>query len=370
MSDELQQIPLADKLREHGAKMTDFGGFEMPVQFAGVTEEHHAVRQRVGLFDISHMGEIEIRGGEGTDAIDALDHLITNNAHAVEVGQGQYTAMCNEEGGVIDDLVWFRLDEKRALAVVNAACREKDLEQFEGQMGHHDDMEIVDRSDEMVLLALQGPQAEPLLQELTDIELEEIGFYRCREGNVGGAAALVSRTGYTGEDGFEIYVDADHGEPVFERLMSVGEDYDLQLCGLGARDTLRLEAMLNLYGHEMDESVNPYECRMGWTVKLDHDEYFVGREALEEINREGPKRRLRGFVLQDRGVIREGYTIKIDGEPVGEITSGTYGPTVDESIGLGHVEADAADAEEATIEIRGRDVAATVTNTPFYSRED
>lgn len=367
MSEDLKKTPLADRLREHGAEMTEFGGFEVPVQFTGLTEEHQAVRNRVGLFDISHMGEVELRGEVGTDAIDAMDKLITNNAHAVEIGQGQYTAMCNEEGGIIDDLVWFRLGEHRVFAVINAACRQKDVDHIREEVEHLVDVE--NRSDEIALLALQGPKAEALLGEHTDLELGEIGFYRCREGVVGGASALVSRTGYTGEDGFEIYVDADHAEAVFDRLIDSGDEHGLALCGLGARDTLRLEAMLNLYGNEMDETVNPYECRMGWTVKLDHDANFVGRAALEDVYRDGPEKQLRGFILQGRGVIRAGYPIKLDGRRVGEITSGTYGPTVEKSIGMGRLNADVADVDEVTIEVRGRDVPATVTNSPFYSRD-
>ncbi len=363
MDDETKHVPLEDRHRELGAKMTEFGGFMMPVQFEGVTDEHQAVRNRVGLFDVSHMGEVEVRGPE---AIEMLDGLITNDASRVDDGQAQYTVMCNEEGGIVDDFVWYRLGPERALVCVNAANRQKD---FEHMTAHADgDAELVNRSDEFVQLALQGPDAEAVLGEITDADLDGLGFFRTTTAEVAGVETLVARTGYTGEDGFELYYGADQGTEVFDALLEAGDAYDLALCGLGARDTLRLEAMLNLYGQDMTEETNPFAARLGWTVKLDKETPFVGQEALEEVDERGPDRRLRGLVLEGRGVIRPDYDIYVDDQQVGRVTSGTYAPTLEESIGLGYIDADYADASEVDIEMRGRRVSARITNEPFYER--
>jgi len=363
MSDDLEQIPLEDRHRELGAEMTAFSGFSMPVQFSGITDEHHAVRDRVGLFDVSHMGEIEVRGPE---AIRVVDGLITNDALGVADGQAQYTAMCNEQGGIVDDLVWYRLADDRALLCVNAANREKN---FDHVTAHADgDAQLLNRSDDYVQLALQGPQAEALLQHLAEADLEELGLFRTVTTEVAGIETLVSRTGYTGEDGFELYYPADRAVEVFDPIVETGEDYGLAMCGLGARDTLRLEAMLNLYGQDMTEQHNPYEARLGWTVKLDKETPFVGQKALREIAEEGVDQKLRGFVLRGRGVIRPDYPIYSGDDKIGETTSGGYAPTLEESIGLGYIDADYTDESEVEIEMRGRRVSATVTDEPFYER--
>ncbi len=363
MSDETRHVPLEDRHRELGAKMTEFAGFSMPVQFEGVTDEHRAVRTNVGLFDVSHMGEVEIRGPE---AIRVVDSLITNDATRVEVGQAQYTAMCNEEGGIVDDFVWYRLGDERALICVNAANREKDFEHMRAHAAG--DAELKNRSGEFVQLAVQGPNAEDVLAELTDVDLVNLGFFRTTVGPMAGVETLISRTGYTGEDGFELYYEAGAAEEVFDALLEVGEGYEMALCGLGARDTLRLEAMLNLYGQDMTEENNPYEARLGWTVKLDEERPFVGREALAEIAATGPDKYLRGLVLEGRGVIRPDYELYVDDQKVGRVTSGTHSPTLEESIGLGYIDADHVDESEVDVEMRGRRVPARVTNEPFYER--
>lgn len=362
-TDEPRQVPLGERHRELGADMTAFGGFEMPVKYEGITEEHGAVRENVGLFDVSHMGEIEIAG---PGALRTIDGLVTNDASTVDVGQAQYTALCNEEGGIVDDLVYYRLGDERFLAVVNAANRQKDWEHMTAHA--RGDGRLEDRSDEYVQLALQGPRAEEMLSEMTELDLGEIRFYRCAEGEVAGVETLVSRTGYTGEDGFELYADSDDGIVLFDALVETGADYDMALCGLGARDTLRLEAMLNLYGQDMTEQNNPYEARLGWTVKLGKETPFVGREALRSIAERGPDKRLRGLVLEGRGVIRPDYDIYVDDQKVGRVTSGTYAPTLEESIGLGYIDSDYENASEVEIEIRSRRVPASVRDEPFYER--
>ena len=363
MSDDLKRIPLDERHRELGAKMTEFSGFSMPVQYEGLTDEHHAVRDNVGLFDVSHMGEVEVLGPE---AVDVVNGLITNDASTLTDGRAQYSAMCNEEGGIVDDLVYYRLDAERMLVCVNAANRDKDFEHMTSRA--EGDAELVDRGDDYVQLALQGPNAQTLLQELTDLDLDDIKFYRSAFGDVAGVETLVSRTGYTGEDGFELYYSSEQAFELFDALYEAGESYDMAMCGLGARDTLRLEAMLNLYGQDMTEENNPYEARLGWTVKLDKETPFVGQEALASIKEVGPSRLLRGFVLQGRGVIRPGYDIYSEDEKIGQITSGTYSPTLEESIGLGYIDAEFADESTVEIELRRRRVEASVTNDPFYKR--
>ena len=358
-----KHVPLEEYHRDHGAKMTEFGGFMMPVQFDGITDEHRAVRQNVGLFDVSHMGEVEIRGPE---AIRVANGLMTNDVSRLADGQAQYSAMCNEEGGIVDDCVYYRLDAERILVCTNAANRDKDF----AHMTEHatGEAELVDRGDDYIQLALQGPNAQELLAGLTDLELDDIKFYRSAFGEVAGVETLVSRTGYTGEDGFELYAPSDRAAELFEPLLEAGESYEMALCGLGARDTLRLEAMLNLYGQDMTEQNNPYEARLGWTVKLDKETPFVGREALRAIKDEGPDKLLRGLVLEGRGVIRPDYDLYLEDRKIGRTTSGSYAPTLEQSIGLGYIDSDFADVSEVAVEIRNRRLPARLTNEPFYKR--
>jgi aminomethyltransferase len=323
-----------------------------------------AVRNNVGLFDISHMGEIEIRGDR---AVEATNRLATNDVSTLEDGDAQYAALCNEEGGIVDDLVLYRLAEDRIFICVNAANRQKDYAHMEAHAP--DDVVVDNRSDAFVQLALQGPEAESVLEACTDLDLPSIEFYASEMGEVAGVETLVSRTGYTGEDGFELYVPAEEGDVVFDAVREAGEPHELAMCGLGARDTLRLEVMYNLYGQDMTEANNPYEARLGWIVSLDKDVSFVGEEALRRIEEEGPEKKLRGLRLLGRGVLRSGYEIYRDDRRVGTVTSGTHSPLLEESIGLGYIDAPDWDASEVEVEIRGRRVAAEVTSTPFYSSD-
>ncbi|MFW5968247.1 MAG: glycine cleavage system aminomethyltransferase GcvT [Persicimonas sp.] len=364
MSETPKHVPLEHRHEQLGARMTPFAGFSMPVKYSSIKEEHLAVRQNVGLFDVSHMGEVEVRGPE---AVRVVDGLVTNDVSSLEDGQAMYAALCNEEGGIVDDLVLYRLAEDHVLICVNASNREKD---FDHMVAHADgDAEFVQASDDYVQLALQGPNAPKVLSEITDTDLDQIRYYRSALGEVAGVETLISRTGYTGEDGFELYYGAEEAETVFDALLEAGEAYDLELCGLGARDTLRLEASYNLYGQDMDESTNPYEAGLGWIVKLDKETPFVGQRALRRIKEEGPERRLRGLILEGKGVIRHGYALFIEDEKVGEVTSGSWAPTLEESIGLGYIDSEHADAERVDVQIRKRRVAARVTKKPFYKRD-
>ncbi|MGM0557426.1 MAG: glycine cleavage system aminomethyltransferase GcvT [Myxococcota bacterium] len=364
MTDDVKSVPLESRHEKLGGRMVEFAGYRMPVQYDGIKDEHHAVRHNVGLFDVSHMGEVEVRG---PDAVTTVDSLVTNDASALVDGQAMYTVMCKPDGGIVDDMVVYRLADNHFMICVNAANREKDFAFMQEHV--RGEAELVDRSDEYVQLAVQGPNAESLLQEISEIDLSTIAFFRSRFGEVGGTRSLVARTGYTGEDGFELYIPAAEGEMVFDALLDTGSRYDLQMCGLGARDTLRLEAKLHLYGQDIDETTHPYEAGLGWVVKPDKDADFVGKEALADIKEQGVSRRLRGLVLQGRGVIRPGYEIYAGDDLVGEVTSGTYSPTLEESIGLGYIAVDHANDEIVDVDIRGRRVAAKTTRKPFYSRD-
>lgn len=363
MADEHKSVPLEHRHEELGARMTPFAGFSMPVKYSGITEEHLAVRNNVGLFDVSHMGEIEVKGA---DAIEVVDSLVTNDVSTLEDGQAQYAALCDEDGGIVDDLVLYRLAADHMLICVNASNRQKDFAHItEHATG---DAEIANTSDEYAQLALQGPNAEAVLSEITDADLGAIKYYRAAFGEVAGVRTLVSRTGYTGEDGFELYIPAGEAETIFEALLEAGQPFDMALCGLGARDTLRLESKFNLYGQDMDESTNPYEAGLSWIVKLDKSTPFVGQEALRRIKEEGPTRRLRGLVLQGKGVIRHGYELYVDDTRVGQVTSGSWAPTLEESIGLGYIDVEFADREQVEVQIRKRRVPARVTKKAFYKR--
>ena len=362
----LKRTPLYDRHRALGGKLVEFGGWEMPVQYGGIVEEHRAVRQRAGLFDVSHMGEFRV---DGPGALDLLQGLVPNNVARLAVNQALYTQILRPDGGTLDDLLIYRLGEFTYMVVVNAGTMEKDwewfLERAKGQVGYT----LVNVSDETGLVALQGPLAQSILQPLTETSLDQIKYYHCAQGTAAGVSAIISRTGYTGEDGFELYVAAGDTPQVWRALLDAGRPEGLLPAGLGARDTLRLEAGYCLYGHELTEEITPLEAGLAWTVKLEKGSDFVGRGALATEARQGLPRQLVGIELRDRGIPRAGYAILRDGARVGELTSGTYAPTLDRPIGMGYVPpAHAAPGTEVTVEIRGKPVAATIAALPFYKR--
>ena len=360
--DRLEQVPLHDRHVELGAQMVPFAGYSMPVKYDNIQDEHRAVRTSCGLFDVSHMGRVEVRGA---DAVSAVDRLVTNDVTGLDDGRALYTVMCNKEGGIIDDLVIYRLAADRLLLCINAANRRRDLEHIEAHL--KGEARLDDRSAQTLQLAVQGPEAESILSELVDGDLGSIRFFGCQHLEVAGVESLVARTGYTGEDGFELYVPADGGERIFDGLLEFRRR-GLEVCGLGSRDTLRLEAGLLLHGQDIDESTNPLEANLGWLVKFDTGQPFIGQSALEQIRQQGIERRLRGFVLQGRGVLRADYSIEVDGTRIGRLTSGTYAPTLEESIGLGYIDIDYEDVDEVDVSIRRRTVAARVVDPPFYER--
>ncbi len=344
-----------------GGRMVPFAGWEMPVQYSGIIEEHLAVRHRAGLFDVSHMGEIVI---EGAGALEALQRLVTNDVAQLEIGRGLYTPMCNPEGGVIDDLTIFRLGPARYLLIVNAATATKDLSWIET---HRGSVALRDISREMGLLALQGPAAQRTLEQLTAAPLFSMrAFDLMPEVEVAGRRVFLSRTGYTGEDGFEIGPVWDEAPAIWDALLDAGTALGLVPVGLGARDTLRLEAGFMLYGNDIDETTSPLEAPLGWTVKWEKGD-FIGRQALARQREEGPMRKLVGLTVEGRAVARHGYTLLHQGERVGAVTSGTFGPTVQRSIALGYVPRELSGSGTLVdVEIRGRPVAARVTRLPFY----
>jgi aminomethyltransferase len=340
--------------------MVDFAGWEMPVQYRGIIEEHTAVRNRAGLFDVSHMGEVEVRGA---GALDACQYVTANDVRRLTDGRAQYTLLLQPDGGIVDDVLIHRLAADRFLFCVNASNREKDVAHLRE---HVRGAEVVDRSDEYGLLALQGPRATAILAGLTALPLGTLPRFAFAEAPVAGRAALVAHTGYTGEDGWELYCAALDAPALWETLLTAGGREGLQPAGLGARDTLRLEAALPLYGHELGPETSPFEARLGWVVRMEKGD-FVGRAALVEHRRRGPRRLLVGVTLTEAGVPRAGYRVLRDGAAVGEVTSGTKSPTLGKGIALGYVEPTAsAVGAELAVEIRGRAVAATVVSLPFH----
>lgn len=346
-----------------GARMVEFAGWEMPVQYAGIVEEHRAVRAAAGLFDVSHMGEVEV---EGPGAFETVQHLVTNDTARLAIGQGMYTPMCAPHGGILDDLTVFRLGEQRFFFVVNAATTDKD---FAWIKDHTRNAAARDRSAELALLALQGPKSQAILQRVTRTDMSPLRYFHSKDGiEVAGVACLVSRTGYTGEDGFEIAPPWDAAPKVWEALMEVGRPDGLVPVGLGARDTLRLEAGYMLYGNDIDETTTPLEAPLGWTVKLDKGE-FIGRAALLQQRERGVARKLVGFEMMERAIPRPDYLLLAGGTSVGRVTSGTFGPWVNKSIGMGYAQiAYAAAGTEIAVEIRGRPARARVVRLPFYKR--
>jgi aminomethyltransferase len=357
----LKRTPLFELHREAGAKFVDFGGWEMPVQYTGIIDEHRAVRTAVGLFDVSHMGEIEVKGPR---ALDVVQRVTTNDALALDLGQVQYSTLCYPHGGIVDDLTVYRLGPEHYLLCVNAANIEKDLawivEQAQGEA------DIINTSDEIVQLALQGRQAQATLQPLCDLSLDEVRYYRSVSGRVQGIETLISRTGYTGEDGFELYCPAAAGPQLWRALLEAGAAYRIQPIGLGARDTLRLEMGYALYGNDITADTTPLQAGLGWIVKLNKGD-FVGRAALVRERRDGVKRRLVGLEMIDRGVARAHHRLLADGEVVGEVTSGTVSPSLNKSIGLGYVRTEQAKVgTPVQVDIRGKMAQARVAATPFY----
>ena len=362
--DQLKRTSLYPEHVRRGARLVAFGGWEMPVQYTGIVEEHRAVRTAAGLFDVSHMGEVEV---EGPGALETVQRLITNDAARLGPGGGLYSPMCRPDGGIVDDLTVFRTGERRYLFVVNAATTAKDLEWIRR---HAVGAEVRDRSAEIALLALQGPKAAAVLGRLTAAPVGTLAFFHMATdvtvAGVGGC--FVSRTGYTGEDGFEIGCPWAAAPRLWATLLEAGRADGLLPAGLGARDTLRLEAGYMLYGADIDETTTPLEAPLGWTVKLDKGE-FVGREALARQKREGVRRRLVGFEVLERAIPRHGYPLRAGGAPVGRVTSGTFGPWVGKSIGMGYVGVEhARPGTRLGVEIRGREVPAVVVKLPFYAR--
>ena len=357
--------------RTHKAKMVDFGGWDMPVEYSGLIAEHMAVRTGVGLFDVSHMGDIQLRG---PGSLAAVQRLLMNDASKLQVGQAHYSAMLYENGTFVDDVVLHKLSENDFLIVINAGTREKDVQWVRKQIGSMSGVHINDFSDFYTQLAIQGPKAEATLQKLTSTDLGAIKNYWFTWGQVCGCHnVLIARTGYTGEDGFEIYIPSD--EPtsgrVWGEVLAAGAEFDILPCGLGSRNTLRLEAAMALYGHEISDSINVFEAGLGRYCKLDKGAEFVGIEALQKIEaRGGPKRKLVGLEMIERGIGRDGYTVcTADGEKIGEITSGSPAPFLKKNIALAYVPVThAAVATELAVEIRGALVKAKVVPLPFYKK--
>lgn len=343
--------------------MVEFGGWEMPVQYAGIVEEHQAVRTAAGLFDVSHMGEVEVFG---PGALESVQQLITNDAARLTASQGLYTPICLPSAGIIDDVTVFRLASDRFLFVVNATRTERD---FLWIAEHAREATARDRSADLALLALQGPKAQSILGRVTTADLVRLAYFHIADGlDVAGIRCLVSRTGYTGEDGFEIACAWDAAPALWSALMEAGRPDRLVPAGLGARDTLRLEAGYMLYGNDIDETTTPLEAPLSWTVKFDK-EAFIGREALLAQRAGGPPRKLVGFEMQGRPVPRHGYALLADGRRIGQVTSGTFGPWIRRSIGMGYVErAHAQTGAPLQVEIRGRGEEARVVKLPFYRR--
>lgn len=360
----LKRTPLYDLHRELGAKLIDFGGWEMPVQYTGILEEHRAVRERVGIFDVSHMGEFNVLGA-GAEAY--LQSLTPNDIGKLSNGRIQYSAFLTEQGTFVDDLLVYRRNPKSFLLVVNAGNTPKDFAWASSHLPDGKTVRLVDRSDETALLAVQGPKAGVLLERLAADRVTDLPYYGFKTTTVRGVPALVSRTGYTGEDGFEIYLGPDGAPDVMSGLLESGRDLGAVPCGLGARDTLRLEAKMCLYGNDIDDTVTAWEADLGWIVKMNKGD-FVGREALARQKEEGVSRKLVGFEMVDRGIARHGYAAKT-ASGAGVVTSGTHSPTLGRPIGLALLPAPAgAEGTLFEVDIRGRLAAARVVPTPFYKR--
>ena len=365
----LKRTPLNAAHRRTGGRMVDFGGWDMPVQYtAGTVEEHNATRTHAGLFDVSHMGEIDVRG---PDAITFVNRLCSNDAAKLVDGQAQYSALTTPEGTVVDDLLVYRFAHDHLMLVVNASTTTKDWDWIISHQGD-EAVDLRNVSADFCQIALQGPEALRILQTLTDTPLDEIKYYHFREGKVDDVPAIISRTGYTGEDGYEVYAAADRAEQLWDKMLDAGKygtPEGVTPCGLAARNTLRLEAAMALYGHEIDETTTLLEANLGWICKLNKGD-FIGREALARQKEEGVQRRLVGFEMAERGIARDEQDVLIDGERKGRVTSGSPAPFLKKNIGLAYVPVEhAQEGQEIQIDVRGRNVGARIVPTPFYKRK-
>ncbi|MEH7546296.1 glycine cleavage system aminomethyltransferase GcvT [Neobacillus vireti] len=364
---ELKRTPLFAVYKEHGGKTIDFGGWELPVQFSSIKEEHEAVRTKAGLFDVSHMGEVEVKG---KDSLQFLQKMMTNDISKIKNGGAQYTAMCYENGGTVDDLLVYKIEDHHYLLVVNASNIEKD---YKWLLDHVEGDAFLDNlSEKTAQLALQGPLAEKVLQKLAgDTDLSQIGFFKfMQEVILNGKKVLVSRTGYTGEDGFEVYCDAADAVDLWKAILEAGTEEGILPCGLGARDTLRFESVLALYGQELSPEISPLEAGISFAVKLNKEADFIGKEALRKQKENGLPRKLVGIEMIDRGIPRHGYSVYKGEELIGEVTTGTQSPSLKRNIGLALIKTEFAALEtEVEVEIRGKRLKANVVPTPFYKRE-
>lgn len=357
-----KKTPFYDQHVAAGGKMVPFAGFLMPVQYVGIIEEHRHVRSAVGLFDVSHMGEIEVRGPE---ALKLVSYVTVNDPAALEIDQVQYSAMCYPDGGIVDDLLVYRFPDHYFL-VVNASNLDKDFAWLQEQAKKFD-VALKNTSDDVAQLALQGPQAEPLLAKICDLKLSDMKFYWFKIGKVDGIEMLVSRTGYTGEDGFELYFDIKHADQIWNALFQAGKEFDLRPVGLGARDSLRLEMKYCLYGNDIDQSTSPLEAGLGWITKLKKAGDFIGKEALLKQKADGVKRKLIGFELEGNAFPRQHYKMFKDGVQIGEVASGVFSPSVAKGIGTAYVQSEFAKiGTELQVEIRGKMIPAKVAETPFW----
>ncbi len=368
-SDNLKKTPLNAAHRELGGKMVDFGGWEMPVQYpAGVIEEHMATRTRAGLFDVSHMGEIWV---EGEDAIPFVNRITTNDVTKLVDGQAHYSALTNEKGGVVDDLLVYRFDVDKLLLVVNAGTTEKDWDWISSQK-KTENVTLTNASADYCQIAIQGPNAFGILQRLTETDLGEIKYYHFTMGYVDGVESIISRTGYTGEDGFEVYANEKYARQIWDKMLETGDfgkDSGIVPCGLAARNTLRLEAGMSLYGHELSDEITPLEANLGWITKLQKGD-FVGSDVLRKSKEEGIKRRIAGFEMTEPGIARDGYDVYIEDKRVGYVTSGSPAPFLKKNIGLAFLPVEFAnDGQEIRIDVRGKHLSAKVVPTPFYKRQ-
>lgn len=364
---QLKRTPLFEAYAQYGGKTIDFGGWELPVQFSSIKEEHEAVRTKAGLFDVSHMGEILV---EGPDSLAYLQHLVTNDVSKIKDGQAQYTAMCYEDGGTVDDLLTYKIDDTHYMLVVNASNIDKDFDWM--QKAVKGDVQLTNVSDQYGLLAFQGPLAESVLQRMTAEDLSAIRPFRFKQHvDIDGHSVLLSRTGYTGENGFEIYASPEDITALWDKILTEGKEDGVLPTGLGARDTLRFEACLALYGQELSKDISPLEAGLNFVVKLQKEEEFIGKAALAAQKENGVPRKLVGIEMIDKGIPRHGYPVFINGQKAGEVTTGTQSPTLKKNIGLALLAAESAElGTELEVEIRNKRLKAKVVETPFYKRSN